>query len=263
MPADAWNPAQYEKFRAERMQPFHDLVGLIRSQPGMRAVDLGCGTGELTVMLARTLQASAVGLDASAAMLERARARASEAVRFEAGDIARWQEAGDFDLVFSNAALQWVPDNEALLARILGAMRPGAQIAIQVPRNEEHPSHRIAAELAQAAPFRELLGGFVRRSEVLPLERYAELLFAHGFHEQVCLEKIYGHVLPAAGEVVEWVKGTLLTAYLSRLAPDAQEAFLAAYRDRLLAEIGDQAPYFYPFRRALFWGRKADSGCRP
>lgn len=258
MPTDAWNPAQYDKFRAERMQPFDDLVRLIRPAPGMRVVDLGSGTGELTALLSELLPASeVVGLDSSEAMLARAREREGERVRFEAADIGAWHDAEAYDLVFSNAAFQWVPDNEGLLDRILTGMKPGSQIAVQVPRNEGHPSHRIAAELAREEPFREWLGGYVRESHVLSLERYADLLYAHGFHEQVCLEKIYGHVLAATGDVVEWVKGTLLTAYLGRLEPERQEAFLAAYRDRLMAELGDRSPYFYPFRRMLFWGRKA------
>lgn len=257
VPPDAWNPVQYEKFRAERMQPYHDLVGLIRPQAGMRVVDLGCGTGELTAMLAETLQAATVlGVDSSAAMLEQARDRANERVRFELVDIRRWQGAADCDLVFSNAALQWVPDNAGLLGRILAEMPPGSQIAVQVPRNEAHPSHRLAALVAQEAPFRDLLGGYVRQSEVLSLEAYAELLYEHGFEEQVCCEKIYGHVLPETGAVVEWVKGTLLTAYLGRLGAEAQEAFLATYRDRLLSELGDRTPFFYPFRRTLFWAMK-------
>ncbi|HEY9855897.1 MAG TPA: methyltransferase domain-containing protein [Stenomitos sp.] len=257
MSTDAWNPAQYEKFRAERRQPFDDLRALIRPHPAMRVIDLGCGTGELTALLAEVLPGSSVtGLDSSAAMLERAAARQTEHVRFQPADLREWRDAAAYDLVFSNAALQWVPDNEGLLNRILAAMRPGSQIAVQVPRNEGHPSHRIAAEIAERSPFRELLGGFVRRSEVLSLERYSELLHAHGFREQVCLEKIYGHELAETAEVVEWVKGTLLTAYLTRLDAPAQEAFLTAYRERLIAELGERRPYFYPFRRMLFWGQK-------
>lgn len=257
MSTDAWSPAQYEKFRAERMQPFHDLLALIRPRPGLRVVDLGCGTGELTVLLADALQAASVlGIDSSASMLERAAARQDERVRFERADIRDFRGLADIDLLFSNAALQWVPDNERLLGRMLAEMPPGSQLAVQVPRNEGHPSHRVAAEVAQRSPFKELLKGYVRHSEVLPLERYAELLHAHGFEEPICLEKIYGHVLGESRDVVEWVKGTLLTAYLGKLEPEAGAAFLEVYRERLMAEIGDSSPYFYPFRRMLVWGQK-------
>lgn len=252
-----WNPEQYHKFRQERMQPALDLMELIQPQPAMRVIDLGCGSGEITALLAERLSDAIVeGIDASPAMLARAAAHAGKRVTFRLADIADLHEYRAYDLVFSNAALQWVPDNETVMRRILGTLRPGAQVAVQVPANEHHPSHYLAAVVAQEPPFRDLLGGFVRRSEALPLERYATLLWEHGFREQVCFEKVYGHELPSTRAVVEWVKGTSLNAYLSRLAPGAQERFLAAYTERLLHTLGDGAPYFYPFRRLLFWGRK-------
>lgn len=256
-PADAWSPAQYEKFRHERMQPFFDLVGLIVPVGIGSAVDLGCGTGELTAMLAERLpEAWIEGIDSSAAMLEQVAARSGDRIGFRQADVGALADFGGYDLVFSNAALQWIPDNEGLLHRLLGTLRPGAQVAVQVPTNDGHPSHRLAAEIAAEEPFRTLLGGFVRRSHVLPLERYSELLWQHGLREQTCIEKIYPHELPNTLAVAEWVKGTLLTAYLGRLDAAAQDAFLTRYRERLVVILGDHAPYFYPFRRLLFWGRK-------
>ena len=254
---DQWDPAQYEKFRDERMQPFFDLVAMIRPAPGMRIIDLGCGTGELTAMLAeRFPDAMVEGIDSSPAMLEQAAARATDRLNFRQQDLRSVEDWGSYDLIFSHAVLQWVPDNHGLMSIMLGRMRSGAQVAIQAPKNEAHPSHFLAAELAQEAPFRELLNGFVRRSEALELEQYAALLYEHGLREHVCFEKIYGHVLPNSADVVEWVKGTSLAAYLSRLdGPDA-DSFLKAYRERLIARIGNRSPYFYPFRRLLFWGTK-------
>lgn len=255
-PADAWNPAQYEKFRNERMQPFFDLVALIRPEGVRRVVDLGCGAGELTAMLAERLPGAQVeGIDTSASMLEQAAQRAGGRVSFRQADAGALADFGGYDLVFSNAALQWIPDNEALLHRMFGTLQAGAQVAVQVPTNDGHPSHRLAAEIAAEEPFRTLLAGFIRRSHVLTLERYSELLWEHGLREQVCIEKIYPHELPNTLAVAEWVKGTLLTAYLGRLDAAGQEAFLARYRERLVAILGDHAPYFYPFRRLLFWGR--------
>jgi trans-aconitate 2-methyltransferase len=259
MVADQWAPEQYNKFRAERMQPFFDLIALVQPRAAMRVIDLGCGTGEQSALIAERLPGAIVeGIDSSAAMLEQAAPRASRRVSFRQEDISRIEDFSAYDLVISNAALQWVPGNEAIMARMLARIAPGAQVAIQAPRNEDHPSHRIAEELAHEAPFRELLQGFVRQSAVLPLERYAALLYEFGLHEQLCIEKIYGHVLPSTDAVVEWVKGTSLGAYLARLDTAGQEQFLAAYRERLLAEVGDHRPYFYPFRRLLFWGRKGD-----
>jgi trans-aconitate 2-methyltransferase len=90
----------------------------------------------------------------------------------------------------------------------------------------------------------------------LRAERYAELLWEHGFREPACFEKIYGHELPSTGDVVEWVKGTLLVPYLSRLAAPDAARFLDEYRARLIEVLGDRSPYFFPFRRLLFWGQK-------
>ena len=110
--------------------------------------------------------------------------------------------------------------------------------------------------MAATAPFSDWLGGFIRESHALSLERYAELLNAHKFLPAVCLERIYGHTLANTADVVEWVKGTLLTAYLGRLTEAQGETFVAAYRDRLLQSLGRQTPYYYPFRRMLLWARK-------
>lgn len=251
----SWDPAQYEKFRRERLAPLEDLVALLDKRPGQRFVDLGCGTGEITALVQQALPGSTgVGLDASEEMLAQAAPRATEALSFARHDLQDALDLRGYDLVFSHAALQWVPGGEETLARITAGMQPGAQLAIQVPKNEAHPSHQLAAALAAEEPFRSWLGGFVRQTHALSLERYAERLQAAGFTGVVCIEKIYGHLLGGVDDVVEWVKGTLLRAYLDRLPAARGEAFLAAYRARLAATLGDPHPYFYAFRRALVYG---------
>jgi trans-aconitate 2-methyltransferase len=256
MPPDAWNPAQYGRFHAERTQPFLDLLALVHPRPGMRVVDLGCGTGELTRRLHLHVEArETVGIDRSAAMLEKAAAFRSEGLRFEAGDIATFHGRGEWDLVFSNAALHWVPDHEALFARLAEALAPEGQLAVQMPANFDQPSHVVAKEVAAEPPFAAALAG-ARAEPVLAPEAYAKLLWRLGFRAQHVRLQVYPHLLGSRDDVVEWVKGTTLTAYAERLEPAVYEAFLARYRERLLPRLEDTKPYFFPFKRVLLWGRR-------
>ncbi len=252
-----WDPGQYDKFAAERAQPFWDLAALLEERPIRRAVDLGCGTGELTATLAGRLGvADVTGIDSSPAML----AAAPAGLRVEQGDIRWWTSRGDHDLVFANASLQWVPDHPAVVARWWAALAPGGQLAVQVPTNADHPAHRIASEVASSEPFRSALGGPPPPDQVaanvLAPEQYAILLHHLGAARQHVRLQVYGHVLDRSADVVEWVRGTSLTRFAGLLPPDVFEAFVDEYRRRLLEAIGDTAPYFYPFKRILFWATK-------
>ena len=255
--ADTWRPEQYDRFRAERRQPFVDLAALVQPKPAMRVVDLGCGTGQLTAELHQQLQASeTLGLDSSAAMLERSRSLESGGLRFEQRDINDFAAEGRYDLVFSNAALHWIPDHPALFARLTRALSPEGQLAVQVPANHDHPSHRVAAQIAAEAPFRDALQGFVLVPSVLPPEAYAALLDSLGYREQQVRLQVYGHRLPARDDVVEWVKGTTLTDYEKRMPAELYPVFLERYRERLLPQLLDTRPYFFPFKQILFWARR-------
>jgi trans-aconitate 2-methyltransferase len=248
-----WSPAQYERYKNERSQPFFDLLSLVRPRAGMRVVDLGSGTGELTrVMHDRLGAAATIGVDASEAMLAKSRAFVAPGLTFARGDIATWAPPAEVDLVLSNAALQWVDGHESLLARLASFLAPGGQIAVQIPANDDHPSHTVAAEIATEPPFREALGGHVRVFPNLTLDGYAALLDRLGFAEQHVRMQVYAHRLPGAEDVVEWVKGTLLTDYEKRLEPAMYTQFLARYRERLLGQLGSARPFFFPFKRILF-----------
>jgi trans-aconitate 2-methyltransferase len=250
----AWNPTVYEQFKNARAKPFHDLVAMVRPKPGMRVVDLGCGTGELTKVLHERLGAKeTLGIDSSAEML--AKAKAGDGVSFEQGDIAAFARGG-WDLIFSNAALQWVPDEERVLERLCGLLAPGGQIAVQVPANEDHVSHTTAAEVASEEPFRGALGGHVRTSSILAPERYAAVLHRLGLDDQEVLLRVYPQLLPVREDVVEWVRGTLLTDYESRLPAALWPRFLEAYQARLLPRLADERPFFYPYKRILFRGSR-------
>lgn len=256
-----WDPGQYERFKTERAQPFWDLFSLVRTDPPLTlCVDLGCGTGELTSEAATRWNCeSMVGVDNSASMLGEARQYESSTVRFEHGDIGGWTGSQDHDLVFSNAALHWVPDHPAVLERWVAALAPKGQLAVQMPANSDHHSHLASVAVAHTEPFVSAMGGEPPADpvevNVLRPEHYAQLLFELGFEEQHVRMQVYPHVLPSSAAVVEWTKGSSLTRFFKVLPPELHEPFVDAYRTELLRRIGDAEPYLFTFKRILIWGR--------
>jgi trans-aconitate 2-methyltransferase len=252
---DAWDPGQYNRYADEREQPFWDLARLLAPAGSPTVVDLGCGDGRLTAALHETLgAANTLGIDSSAAMIDAAAGHTSDDVSFRLGDIGSWEEPGSCDVVFANASMQWVPDHRAVLGRWVGSLRDGGQLAVQVPANADHPSHAIAAEVAA-----ELLDdppADAVAQNVLRPEAYAVLLDELGCVEQHVRLQVYAHHLDSTADVVEWVKGTSLTRFKEPLGPEGWERFVDLYRSRLLSVLGDRAPYLYPFKRILLWGRR-------
>jgi trans-aconitate 2-methyltransferase len=255
--SDLWKPEQYERFKAERDRPFLDLLALCRPVPGGRMADLGCGTGGLTRLAHERLgMAESVGIDASDAML--GRAPAMKGLRFVRDDLETAIPLGEFDLVISNAALHWVPDEQVdVITRWTRALRPGGQIAVQVPANQDHPSQTVGWEVAHDPEFASALEGYESDAapRVMPPERYAELLYELGFAEQHVRQQVYLHVLGSSDEVVEWVKGTFLLQFEERLDPTAFDRFVECYRDRFVATVGARSPYPFTFKRTFFWAR--------
>lgn len=252
--SDAWNAEQYERFKAERARPFHDLLALLQPVPGGRVVDLGCGTGELTRLLHETVKASeTVGVDRSQTMLARSAAFAGQGVRFVQAGIAEFAASAgrDFDLVFSNAALHWLPDHPSLLRQLAALVRPGGQLAVQVPANHDHPSHEVARAVATEEPFASAAGG-LPPSPVLAPEAYAQRLHELGFTDLRVRLEVYGHLLESADAVVEWLTGTTLTPLRARLDDATWAAYLERYRQALRARLPDTRPYLYTFKRVLF-----------
>ncbi|MBZ9751977.1 methyltransferase domain-containing protein [Deinococcus sp. HMF7604] len=253
-----WNPATYDQFKVARSAPVADLHALIPDQPYEQIVDLGCGAGDHTLTLARRFPGAQVtGLDSSPEMLARAPHGAAPNLTFVQGDIAGLQ--GHFDLIHANASLQWLPDHPALLARLWNHLRGGGVLAVQVPANHDHPSHRLLGETADE--FAAELGGYSRfgtahgASPVLTPAAYAEMLDALGGQHITALSKVYPVVLDGAEGLIDWTRGTALVPYLSRLDGAAGERFLAAYRARLKAAFTGERLY-YAFTRVLFAAHK-------
>jgi trans-aconitate 2-methyltransferase len=237
----AWDPAQYEKFKRERELPFEDTLALVTRRSGIRAIDLGCGTGELTARLHEALPGSEVlGVDASPEML--ARARPEPGLRFEVKRIEEVQ--GSWDLVFSHAAIHWVEDHAQLVPQLLAMVAPGGQLAVQMPSNHDHASHELIAELA----------GWRRKVPVLDIAAYAELLYAAGGRGLTVLEKVYPHELPDSDALLEWLSGTALRPYLERMAEADRGPFKSELGQRLRARW--PGPVFFAFKRIIFAARR-------
>jgi trans-aconitate 2-methyltransferase len=250
-----WDPNQYHKFQEQRSAPFYDLLALVEVRPHLEVVDLGCGTGELTRQLANKLPNSRVtGLDSSPQMLEKAASFTGPALQFMQGDQA--QLNGEWDLIFSNAALQWSEDHERLIPFLFEKLKPGGQIAVQVPSNHNHISHQVIRETAAEEPFHSVLGGFVRYAPVLSIDGYAQLLFDCGAGDILVFEKVYAHILADSDAVVEWISGTVCVPYFERLGAHKDE-FLKVIRAKMQKAL-PQSPVFYPFRRTFFSAGKPE-----
>ena len=249
-----WDPDQYERFERERAQPFHDLVARIPGGPVRRAADLGCGTGELTrTLLARWPDAELVGVDSSASML--ARATASDApsrLRFVEADLRAWAPPAPLDRIVSNAALQWLDGHRALLERLAGMLAPGGALAVQMPHNDDAPTHQILRALWSDARFAAQLGAAPPERRVADASWYGERLLELDCAIDVW-ETVYLHRMEDAEAIVEWVKGTALRPVLSRLDPAASARFLALYTERV-RDAYPSGPHgtWFPFRRLFF-----------
>ncbi|MBI1729842.1 methyltransferase domain-containing protein [Candidatus Acetothermia bacterium] len=245
-----WNPEQYHKFQSERSAPFFDLLNLVQIKRGLNVIDLGCGTGELTKILAQRLPESEVlGIDNSGSMLAKAKPLAHENLRFEQASIEEIK--GQWDVVFSNAAIQWVENHNSLIPKLFSLVKPGGQLVVQLPSNHMHPSHTFILEIARTSPFKEALKNWVRISPVLMTEQYATHFYELGAEEINVFEKIYPHVLENSDAIAEWTSGTALVPYFERLTQSLKDSFMSKYRAKL-GTCFPESPVFYPFRRILF-----------
>jgi trans-aconitate 2-methyltransferase len=233
--AGAWSPTQYLKFEDERTRPARDLLAQVPLGAVRRVVDIGCGPGNSTELLAeRFPDAEVIGLDSSPDMLKAARARLPRAAFMEA-DVSAWTPHPTVDLLYANAVFQWVPDHIDVLARLLGALSPGGVLAIQVPDNFAEPSHMLMAEVANGGPWSAKLGRAAGARETIPPPSgYYGRLKPMALRIDVW-HTLYNHPLDGAPAIVEMIKSTGLRPYLAPLDAEEQGAYLREYTARVAA----------------------------
>jgi trans-aconitate 2-methyltransferase len=248
--AAVWDPAQYLRFAGERLRPALDLLAQIPLETPARVVDLGCGAGNVTAILAQRYPGADVGgIDASPAMLERAR-RAVPAGRFEQADFFTWQPATPIDLIYSNAALQWVDRHASLFPRLLALVAPGGALAVQMPAMHDTPLRQIPYELAQTPRWGEYLRDVTSAPAILSQQEYWDLLRPHAASLDIW-QTTYVHALSGDHAVAEWASGSSLKPFLDRLPDALKPAFREAYSEAARVHYPQRADgtTLLPFQR--------------
>jgi len=232
-----WNPDLYRRYEEERTRPAVELLARVPLQRASLALDLGCGPGNSTELLVRRFpMAQVLGIDNSPAMVRTAVERVPQA-RFVLADLAHWESVVPQlprpDLIYANAALQWVPDHDRLIPRLFSQLAPSGVLAIQIPDNLDEPTNRLMRQLAARAPWDALLrdAGQVR-TPLLGVAGYYDLLARQAATVDVW-HTIYQHRMASPAAIIEWLRATALRPFLEPLPAELQEAFIAEYQRML------------------------------
>lgn len=222
-----WDPAQYARFATPRLRPALDLLQRVPALAPRCVYDLGCGSGDITRLLAeRWPDADVWGVDDSETMLSASTPHPR--IRWTRQPLQEFRSGGNADLIFSNAALHWLPDHASLFPALVRQLRPGGVLAVQIPRNFDQPSHTLIATAAREGPWRAHLEHLIKPSPVGDAHFYYELL-APLAAELDIWETRYLHVLQGDDPVKEWTKGTWLRPFLDALQEPDRAAFEARY----------------------------------
>jgi trans-aconitate 2-methyltransferase len=251
-----WEPQTYLRYAEIRFRAGLDLLARIPKSEYPTIYDLGSGTGHLTRILADTFPNSRViGVDSSPEMLAEAR-REFPTIEWQQADISKWQPSAAPALLYTNAALQWVPDHEVLLPALLDRLLPGGILAMQVPRHFESPSHLALRELVLQSEWRAQLEPLLLKP-IPPPDTYWRWLTPHARNIDLW-ETIYLQVLDGKDPVVNFMRGTALRPFLSVMDEKRAAKFLAAFSVRMAAAYATQpnGQTLFPFRRLFLVAQK-------
>jgi trans-aconitate 2-methyltransferase len=228
----SWSATQYSTFEDERTRPVRDLLAALPLRSVRNAVDLGCGPGNSTAVLAERFPGALVtGLDSSSDMVASARRRLPD-LAFTEADIGSWNPAETYDLILANASLHWVPDHAGLYPRLMSRLNTGGILAVQTPDNLDEPAHRIMREVAADGPWSDSLSAIS-----LPPRHsarwYHEMLRPLSARLDLWRTTYFHPLAGGAAAVVEWFKGSALRPYLDPLDESERTAFLARYQARI------------------------------
>lgn len=252
-----WSAKQYSAFEQERTRPVRDLVAAIPTQEVQRAIDLGCGPGNSTEVLAeRFPQAAVSGLDSSDDMVKSAQKRLPH-IPFELADIGSWSASAPYDVILANASLQWLPNHATLYPHLARQLTPGGSLAIQTPDNLEEPAHVLARKVAAQGPWASTIGQ-IHHPERHSADFYYRLLQPHCTSVDIWRTTYFHPLAGGPQAVVEWFKGTALRPYLAPLDETQKAVYLANY----LAAITEAYPVLpngtvlLPFPRLFIVARR-------
>ncbi|MGH9703301.1 MAG: methyltransferase domain-containing protein, partial [Candidatus Acidiferrales bacterium] len=232
-----WNPNQYLKFESERTRPCQDLANRVLVEHPRRVIDLGCGPGNSTAVLARRWpEAEITGLDSSSDMIAAAR-QALPRVQWITGGIENWaagtEDSDRYDVVFSNAAFQWIGDHARSFPQIFNRVAPGGALAAQMPASHSDPVHRLMREMARSAAWQTSFSNGVKEWRTESVAYYYDVLSPLAAQLDIWETK-YLQVMPGLESIVEFFKGTALRPYLGLLPTETERArFLAEYMENL------------------------------
>lgn len=246
-----WDPNLYLKFADQRARPAADLIAQIKLDHPQGIMDLGCGTGNSTEQLHRRWpQADIAGLDSSATMLEQAWQNHS-GWKWIHSSIEHWKPEKTYGLVFSNAALHWVPDHAALFPRLLNAVARGGALAVQMPNNFHSPAHQGMKKVAADPRWAGRLDGAAERVHVEAISFYYDVL-----RNSAALlnfwETEYLQIVDGPGAVLEWLRSTAMRGYLERLTDNGEGK---VFEELCLQEFekayptDDQGKVLFPYKR--------------